>query len=42
LATFREKYAALLAFFFPELEATTGNYDQAAIDRWLDGQGRQE
>ena len=42
LATFREKYAALRASGFPAPEAITGNYDQAAIDRWLDAQSRQE
>ena len=42
LATFREKYAALRASGFPAPETITGNYDQAAIDRWLDAQGRQE
>ncbi len=41
-AQFRGKLPALLAGGFPAAEPITGNFDKAAIDRWLDRRGGQE
>jgi hypothetical protein len=42
LTTFRRKYPALRASGFPVPEPITGNYDRAAIDRWLDAQAHKQ